>query len=212
MSQATSAANPRRRKLDRDEIVATVLRMTRKSGLDGLTMRDLAAELGVTTMAAYHWVPSKQALIDLAIESVFAEVTAVQHSGTWVEQLRSSALTYRDVVSRYPGLAGALIEHPLGEQARGGIAHSLGLLREAGFVEPELGQAWATYQAYIFGHLSLQEHRVSRGPSRRRDEVGRLLYDGASPKSFEWGLERVLDGLRLAAAQPDSLRANLPAR
>jgi AcrR family transcriptional regulator len=188
-----------RGRLDQDELVATVLRMTHEVGLDGLTMRGLAAELGVTPMAAYHWVPSKQALVELTLEAVLAEIAAVEHTGTWDERLRSMAFTYRDIVASYPGVGPALIDHPVTEVARGGIARGLDILRDGGFVEPELGWAWGLYQSFMLGHASLEAQRARKGGPRKRDDLSRLRYDAAGPDAFAWGVDRLLDGLRAAA-------------
>jgi AcrR family transcriptional regulator len=199
--KAFDAGAPRA-KLDRDELVATVLRLTREVGLDGLTMRGLAHELGVTPMAAYHWIPSKQALIDLALESVLAELATIEHTGDWVEQLRSRAISYRDTVARYPGVGAALINHPVSKLTRDSIAEGLEILRGAGFVEPELGYAWGTYQSFMLGHHSLEEQRNRRGAPRKRDEISRLRYEGAGPDAFDWGLDVVLAALKSAAPRP----------
>ena len=191
-----------RAKLDREELVATVLRLTREVGLDGLTMRRLAQELGVTPMAAYHWVPSKQALIDLTLESVLEQLIAIEHTGDWVEQLRSRAISYRDTVALYPGVGAALINHPVSKLTRDSIAEGLEILRGAGFREPELSYAWGTYQSFMLGHHSLEAQRNQRGAPRKRDEISRLRYEGAGPEAFEWGLDVVLAALRAMAPTP----------
>lgn len=188
-----------RTKLDRDELVATVLRMTREVGLDGLTMRGLAAELGLTTMAAYHWVPSKQALVDLTLDAVLAEISGVEHTGEWYEQLRSMAFAYRDIVASYPGVGPALIDHPLTAEVRAGIRRSLDLLRGAGYEEPQLGWAWGLYQSFILGHAVLEVHRARKGGPRKGDRLSHVRYEAAGPEAFEWGLDRLIAGLRSAA-------------
>lgn len=60
--------------LKREQIVAAALALVDREGLDALSMRKLAAELGVGPMSLYYHVLDKSALQDLLIEAVFAEV------------------------------------------------------------------------------------------------------------------------------------------
>jgi TetR/AcrR family transcriptional regulator, cholesterol catabolism regulator len=53
----------RRRNISRKKIVETARRLFREEGFRGTTLDQVAAELGVTRAALYHWVPSKEALL-----------------------------------------------------------------------------------------------------------------------------------------------------
>jgi len=64
----------RTERLSRDEIVSRALELVRDNGLDALSMRRLANELGVTPMAIYHHLPDKPALLYAMIERVWAEI------------------------------------------------------------------------------------------------------------------------------------------
>jgi TetR/AcrR family transcriptional regulator, tetracycline repressor protein len=65
---------PERLPLDRDRILAAALRLMDEQGLDALSMRRLAAELGVEAMSLYYHVPGKAALLEGLAERVLAEV------------------------------------------------------------------------------------------------------------------------------------------
>ncbi|WP_418605251.1 TetR/AcrR family transcriptional regulator [Georgenia sp. SUBG003] len=45
-----------------------------ENGIDGLTMRSLAAALGVKPMSLYHHVPNKSAILDGIVDVVFGEM------------------------------------------------------------------------------------------------------------------------------------------
>ena len=72
----------RRRNVSRSRIVAVARRLFREEGYRGTTLDKVAAELGVTRAALYHWVPSKEALLcqihDEAMDLLVAGFRAVE--------------------------------------------------------------------------------------------------------------------------------------
>ena len=76
------------------------------SGLDGLTMRALAEDLGVEAMSLYHHLPSKASLLDGLVESLMDEVGAatagVEAGDDWRDSVRRRCLAARDVMERHP--------------------------------------------------------------------------------------------------------------
>jgi AcrR family transcriptional regulator len=196
------ARPPGRGNLDRDEVVAAALRLTRAVGLSGLTMRGLAGELGVSAMAAYYWVPSKRALIDLVLESVLDEINSRERTGSWRERLSVLATASREVVLSYPGVGATLLNAPAGPRAREMIAEALALLREAGYSGDRLTRAWSTYHSFMLGQFTLANMPGAgpRPPARgHRDEITHALQEARGQAAFEWGLRHVLDALEAAA-------------
>src|SRR5687767_7906925 len=93
-SRTPRATRPAPQQLSEQDIVDAALRLIRKSGADKLSMRTLAAQLGVTPMAIYYHVPSKQALLDLVIDSVFANVPMpTPNPERWQAQMKAYCLT-----------------------------------------------------------------------------------------------------------------------
>ena len=60
--------------LDRDQVVASLHNLARRVGVQRVTMRELAAELGAAVPSVYYHVPGKQAALDLLAESVLADI------------------------------------------------------------------------------------------------------------------------------------------
>ncbi|MGP3683474.1 TetR/AcrR family transcriptional regulator [Streptomyces sp. IBSNAI002] len=60
--------------LSRRRVLEAALRVVDEEGLDGLSMRRVATELGVETMALYRYTPSKNDLLDGLVESLFIEL------------------------------------------------------------------------------------------------------------------------------------------
>ncbi|MGW6979295.1 TetR/AcrR family transcriptional regulator [Streptomyces sp. NPDC054932] len=65
---------PVRNRLSRQRILEAALRVVDDEGLDGLSMRRVAGELGVETMALYRYTPSKDDLLDGLVENLFIEL------------------------------------------------------------------------------------------------------------------------------------------
>ena len=194
-----TVTRPGRARLTRDDVVAAALQLTREVGMSGLTMRGLADALGVTPMAAYHWVDSKQALINLVLEAVQEEIALTPRSGSWRERLACLAIATRSAVLRYPDVGAALLAAPAGPRARELMAESLSLLREAGFRGARLGHAWSTYHSFMLGQITLASIGARPRAAQSRDDVVRALANAGGGASFAWGLNFLLDSLENAA-------------
>jgi AcrR family transcriptional regulator len=177
----TRRAAGTRANLSEDDVVAAALRLTRRIGLARLSMRALADELGVTTMAAYYHVPSKEALLDLVANAVLNRVE-VPETGDWAERLIEQNHRMRQALLEHPGLSTYLQERPLTAAGRRMTDHTLDMLQSAGFDRNEARLASATTQAFLLGRLSIE--MAAGGGSRRADEV------------FEYGLAAIVAGLR----------------
>ncbi|SHM84486.1 TetR/AcrR family transcriptional regulator [Actinacidiphila paucisporea] len=70
-------------------------------GLDAVTMRRLATELGVAPMAAYRYVTGKDELLELMVDFVYAELDLPDGKEGWRAAMRSVALRMREVLLRH---------------------------------------------------------------------------------------------------------------
>lgn len=95
----------RREPLTRERIVEVAGALADAEGLDAVTMRRLADELGVEAMSLYHHVLDKDALLDGLVAAIIGEVNdAVGENGgdDWRAALRDRCLVARDVMVRHP--------------------------------------------------------------------------------------------------------------
>src|SRR3954465_4563616 len=98
-----------RRPLTRQRVVAEALTLIAQEGVEALTMRTLAARLGVVPGALYRHVQSKEQLQDLVVDGVLAEVDRhVNPALPWTEQIKTLAHRLRTVLEAHPGVAGLL--------------------------------------------------------------------------------------------------------
>src|SRR5262245_40544846 len=98
--------------LSRERILEASLRLVDTAGLDGLSMRRLAAELGVDPMAVYHYFRGKRAILLALVESVFAGMPAPDPGAPWQRQLRQWARDYLALARAHPGLLLWIVSDP----------------------------------------------------------------------------------------------------
>jgi AcrR family transcriptional regulator len=98
-----------RRPLTRDRVVAEALAVISAEGAQALSMRAIAARLGVVPGALYRHVRSKEQLYDLVLDAVLAEVGCQADPGVpWAEQVGALARRLRAVLENHPGIAALL--------------------------------------------------------------------------------------------------------
>src|SRR4029453_14370572 len=158
----------RRPQLTRQRVVAEALAVIAHDGAQALTMRHLAARLGVVPRALYHHVGNKQQLQDLVLDGVLAEVDVhTDPSLAWTDQLKILATRLRQVLEAHPGVAGILkTRDPLGPHSLALAEAFLLPLQAAGFADREAGLAFFLLVDYTIGFegsspaTSVNEQRV----------------------------------------------------
>lgn len=209
--KSSGPARTRDDSLDEERIVAVARQLIENSGLESVTMRRVAAELGVTAMALYHHVPDKQALLALVADAVISAVPYPE-SGPWYERLREGLLTTQREIIRYPGL-GLHMWGPHGFYPSGykKLRQTLEVLTEAGFDEEEALDAIYLLTAYEGGYFLMEKGGPQGGrkptlvTSAESDRLPGVASkaDLSSIQVFQRGLDTIISGLRaqLAAKQ-----------
>lgn len=86
-------------------IAAVAVEIADAEGLDAVTMRRLATELGVAPMAAYRYVSGKDELLELMVDFVYGELTLPDDTAGWRETMRTLAMRTRAVLLKHPWMA-----------------------------------------------------------------------------------------------------------
>jgi AcrR family transcriptional regulator len=164
----------RRTRLTRERVVAEALTVIADDGVQALTMRSLAARLGVVPGAVYHHVRNKQQLQDLLLDGVLAEIDFdLDSSLPWAEQLKVLAHRLRQVLEQHPGVASILkARDPLGPHSLALAEAFLGPLRVAGFGDREAGPAFFLLVDYTIG-FAVSSPSTSVNEQRLRDPATR---------------------------------------
>lgn len=91
-------------KLTVPRIAAVAVELADAEGIGSLSMRKVAARLGVTAMSLYSYVPAKGELIDVMIDTVLGELPSGEHDGDWRSRLASVARQNWELHLRHPWL------------------------------------------------------------------------------------------------------------
>jgi TetR/AcrR family transcriptional regulator, tetracycline repressor protein len=149
----------RRRKLSLTAIVSEAIDLVDESGLDALTMRGLARRLGVDPMAVYGYVESRNALLSASVRVLLSSVPVSRPDSNvdWGETAREMARAYRRQVHAHPRW------NPLlAQQMASGISELpvmdavIGVLRQAGFADAGLVEAYNAFVGGVAGFVSIE--------------------------------------------------------
>jgi AcrR family transcriptional regulator len=162
----------RRPQLTPQRVVTEALAVIAEDGVQALTMRGLAARLGVVPGALYHHVGNKQQLQDLVLDSVLAEVDVhLDPSLAWTEQLKVLAQQLRQVLEDHPGVATILkTRDPLGPHSLALAEAFLSPLQTAGFGDRDAGLAFFLLVDYTIG-FAVSSPATSVNEQRVRDHA-----------------------------------------
>ena len=112
MGRRTGRPKAGQERLTRERIVGAALRLVDEEGMRALSMRRLAARLGVDPMAIYHHLPGKEAVLAALVEDVFAGLRVPPAEGAaWQDGVRGFARAYRAVVRSHPNLVRHVVTH-----------------------------------------------------------------------------------------------------
>jgi AcrR family transcriptional regulator len=216
----------RRPQLTPQRIVTEALTVIAEDGVQALTMRSLAARLGVVPGALYRHVGNKQQLQDLLLDGVLAGVDFhTDPSLAWTDQLKLLAHRLRQVLEAHPGVAAILkTRDPLGPHSLALAEAFLLPLQAAGFADRQAGLAFSLLVDYTIGFTvsspatSVNEQRVRDAAIRTRlHEFFRSLPPERFPalvalgehvwvdnrnERFTAGLDVLVDGLEHARRSP----------
>ncbi|MFD0684773.1 TetR/AcrR family transcriptional regulator [Actinomadura fibrosa] len=127
-------------KLTVDDIVRTAVAVADAEGLDALSMRRIADDLGVATMSIYTYVPGKAELIDVMVDRTLGELTPPDGvPGGWRARLEHIARENWALYHRHPWLLQvAVARPPLGPNMLAKYEFELRAVEGAGFTDLEM--------------------------------------------------------------------------
>lgn len=196
-------------------MLSAAVALADSDGIESLSMRRLAQELGVEAMSLYHHVPGRRALLSGMLDAVFAEMELPLPDGSWKQALRATALSAHRVLLRHQwacGLIGEPLDVSLSQLSW--MDAVLGRLRRAGFSAEMTHHAYHALDSHIVGftmwvlpYLALARAQPDFA-SRLLDEapmdelphlaehIGVHQADRPGDTSeFDFGLDLILDGL-----------------
>jgi AcrR family transcriptional regulator len=201
-----------RARLSREQVAAAALELLDREGLAALSMRRLADQLGVGTMTLYGYFRSKDELLDAVVDAAVADREPVALDGPWQEQLRKLMQATRRGLGRHPSLVRVRAERPvLRPEALRFAESGLTILRGAGFDRTEAARAFRVLFTFVFGYVSFSPEETMREAADAaraaaaglppheyptlRDTADELADAMAGDATFDFGLDRIIDGL-----------------
>ena len=132
---AVGKTGPERRpQLTRQRVMTVAIELADRDGIDSISMRKLAQELGVEAMSLYTHVRNKEDLLDGMVDAVIGQIPISADGAGWKASLRQMALAARTVVLRHPWAARTIETRSApGPAALRYINAVLGIFREGGF-------------------------------------------------------------------------------
>ena len=219
--KAAPRQRPTRAPHTREGIVDAALRVLKREGADGLSMRRVAEELGTGPASLYWHVANKDELINLMVDRVASEIELPRPDPErWEQQLKDWMLQARQVFKRYPGVAGLTLGRiPVGPNLVRWTEWLLALLRGAGIPDRIAAYAGDLGGLYL-GATAYEEGMPLPSPTGQDlppDEIVAMfrsyyqslpadqfpnvhatldeLFSGGPDERFELGLDVLIRGL-----------------
>lgn len=173
--------------LTRDRVVQEALALAAEEGTDQLTLRPLAARLGVSAPALYRHVDSRGTLLELMLEHRLATVPTVPDGLDWRATYEGSAARIWSVYRPCPGLAAESLDgRAATEGTRTEAEQLVGVLVDAGLDRDAAERAAICWVHWALSFLASVERRQGAGvpfaqlPDRLPDPVREVYDQGAA--------------------------------
>jgi len=204
-------------KLSRERTLSAAIDIADADGIDSLSIRRLAQELGFKPMSLYNHVTNKDGILDGIVDLVFAEIALPSGDADWTQDMRRRGQSARDALLRHPW-ASTLMQSRKNPGPATLRHHDavIGTLRAAGFTIHQTAHAFTVMDSYIYGFAQQQQNLtyttaeeakvVAEGilrllPAKTYPHLAEMIvehalqpgYDAAA--EFDFGLDLILGGL-----------------
>ena len=209
-----------REKLTRERVIDAALTIMDAEGLDAVTMRRVAHEVGVEAMSLYHHVHDKDDLLEGICARVMAEFRVPGDGGGWYERASFAANEWRRVLKQHPNVITLFAERrgPLTDLGSlEPMDHALGILREAGLSDRDAVRVFNVLGGFIMGFVLMEVGQmfgagamdkelpdpqaaaqlIPEGSLRHLTAALPYLADCDPEEQFQLGLDMMLQGMRV---------------
>ncbi|HEY5629968.1 MAG TPA: TetR/AcrR family transcriptional regulator [Candidatus Limnocylindrales bacterium] len=173
-----------RESLSRDRVLRAAMALADEGGIEALTMRGLAGQLGVEAASLYNHIAGKDDLLVGMADLVIAEIDLPSEGSGWREAMRRRAMSARGLFERHPWAATLIDTRMQGEPS--GIAYAdrvLGTLLRAGLSPAIAGNVFLVLDSYIYGY-ERQRSILARDDGGDSTDTAKTVGDAIAPGTF----------------------------
>lgn len=219
----TNHSQDSRPSLSRNKVISAATNFSNIYGIEALSMRKLADQLGVKAMSLYNHVKNKDDIIDGMVEHVMEQLQLDWKNKHWKHCMMQRAMAAYEQLTKYPWATHAIVSRVnAGPFMLHYVDDTLGCLHEAGFSIADADHVWNAMDNYIYGYI-LQELNFPFSPdeyqttakeyvemvpetefpylNKLTQEVIAGRYNGMH--NFRFGFQLLLDGLEKSLNQSD---------
>jgi AcrR family transcriptional regulator len=218
------AARPRER-LTRDRVIDAALEIMDEEGIEAISMRRVARQVGVEAMSLYNHVADKEDLLDGVCARVMADFRFPEEEHDWIETMREGASEWRRVLKSHPNVLALFAERhkPMTDlDALLPMEFALRTIGRAGMSERQAVQVFNVMGGFIMGFVMMESGRMFGGGTMDKDtpspgEMSQAIAGGQLPcvaaalphlaacdpdEQFGFGLDLLLAGLQARYGLP----------
>jgi AcrR family transcriptional regulator len=211
-----------------ERIVATAIALADEEGLEQLSMRKVADKLGTGAMSLYRYVPSKAELLDLMLDTIHGEDPHPEDDGPWRPRLQTAAHRTRALIQRHPWMLGVTLGQrpPLGPNILTSYDRVLKILADTGLTPAEMVATAELVNNYVTGatRVGVESEQMARDSGvsdvqwweerasfweeyfdpERFPMISKVYAEGGYDEQldhFDFGLQRILDGIEATLAE-----------
>ena len=216
----TDTSTTSRTPLAADRIVATAIRLADADGVEALTMRRLADELGYKVMALYRHVANKDELLALMVDAVAGTIPAPSLDIEPMRGIREHSVATLEAFVRHPWAPNLWLRHMPGPNRIDHMEYLLAAFARSGLPDELAHHGFHAVNNHVLGY-TLQAQEMDAGTAEQAmDDLAREFIAGLDAErhrhsiahveqhlagdtgsSFELVLDLILDGLERLAAR-----------
>jgi AcrR family transcriptional regulator len=194
--------------LSPEKIVAAALAIIDADGMEALSMRRLAAELGVQGPSLYHHFAGKKEMLGAIVDQIYSEIDLDRVDGTWEQALTSYSKQLRAVLMAHPHAVESVAMTPVTTDAGLRIyEHMIERLMACGWELEFSRQVTLVVENLVFGAVftaNVPAIELSEGQEPQYPRLTELVHGPPVPQpddGYEIGFAALIEGLRVITAR-----------
>lgn len=182
----------------REDIVRAAMKIVTAGGYEHMSIRTLAASLGVAPMSLYRHIRDKDDLLDEVVDRLLARTwRPAAAEDDWHAWITEAASRLRDFLASQPAALHVYLRHPVVSPAAIDRMNAMmSVLRRTGIDEQTARSGYGTLHTYTIGFAALEAARAGWAPgSGDADSLARQLAAYTTTGQFTEGLQYLLEGI-----------------